>query len=170
MMTPKQQVLALLKSIETVEAGASSVTRSVMRILTRSAAPVITLVLTRTFSGPGDVIVEYHDRMRSIHVKNKTGPRHATPNTNAPFGWGETPIANILLLLKKEKWPIEVDVELEYPIPEGSDAAKETKRHRSHEGHPRLAADIFAHNRPLDHPAGSATLPVSAARGRTGGL
>jgi len=77
---------------------------------------------------PGDVIVKYHDRMRSIHIKDKTGPKHATPNANKPFGQGETPIADILLLLKKERWPIEVDVELEYTIPEGSDAAKETKK------------------------------------------
>jgi hypothetical protein len=77
---------------------------------------------------PNDVIVKYHDRMRSIHIKDKTGPKHATPNTNKPFGQGETPIADILQLLKKETWPISVDVELEYPIPEGSDAAKETKK------------------------------------------
>lgn len=77
---------------------------------------------------PNDVIVKYHDRMRSIHVKDKTGPKHATPNANKPFGQGETPIADILRLLKKEQWPIHVDVELEYTIPEGSDAAKETKK------------------------------------------
>jgi hypothetical protein len=77
---------------------------------------------------PGDVIAKYHDRMRSIHMKDKTGPKHATPNANTPFGKGETPIADVLQLLKKEKWPIEVDVELEYPIPEGSDAAKEVKK------------------------------------------
>jgi sugar phosphate isomerase/epimerase len=77
---------------------------------------------------PNDVIIKYHDRMRSIHIKDKTGPKNATPNTNKPFGEGETPIADVLLLLKKEKWPIRVDVELEYPIPQGSDAAKETKK------------------------------------------
>ena len=77
---------------------------------------------------PNDVIIKYHDRMRSIHIKDKTGPKNATPNTNKPFGEGETPIADVLLLLKKEKWPIHVDVELEYRIPEGSDAAKETKK------------------------------------------
>ncbi len=74
---------------------------------------------------PNDVIIKYHDRMRSIHIKDKTGPKNASPDTNMPFGKGETPIADILLLLKKEKWPISVDIELEYPIPEGSDAAKE---------------------------------------------
>ena len=77
---------------------------------------------------PNDVIIKYHDRMRSIHIKDKTGPKNATPNTNMQFGQGETPIADVLLLLKKEKWPIRVDVELEYKIPEGSDAAKEVKK------------------------------------------
>ncbi|MFZ2341178.1 MAG: sugar phosphate isomerase/epimerase [Bacteroidales bacterium] len=77
---------------------------------------------------PNDVIIKYHDRMRSIHIKDKTGPKHATPNANMQFGQGETPIADVLLLLKKEKWPIRVDVELEYRIPEGSDAAKEVRK------------------------------------------
>jgi len=77
---------------------------------------------------PNDVIVKYHDKMRSIHIKDKTGPKNTTPNANRPFGEGETPIADVLLLLKKEKWPIHVDVELEYRIPEGSDAAKEVKK------------------------------------------
>ncbi|MDX9946484.1 MAG: sugar phosphate isomerase/epimerase [Bacteroidales bacterium] len=77
---------------------------------------------------PNEVIIKYHDRMRSIHIKDKTGPKHATPNANMQFGQGETPIADVLLLLKKEKWPIHVDVELEYRIPEGSDAAKEVKK------------------------------------------
>ena len=74
---------------------------------------------------PNDVIIKYHDRMRSIHIKDKTGPTSTPAGTNMPFGKGETPISDILLLLKKEKWPIEVDVELEYNIPEGSDPAKE---------------------------------------------
>jgi sugar phosphate isomerase/epimerase len=74
---------------------------------------------------PNDVILKYHDRMRSIHIKDKTGPKSAPAGANMPFGKGETPIADILLLLKKEKWPITVDIELEYQIPDGSDAAKE---------------------------------------------
>ena len=74
---------------------------------------------------PNDIIIKYHDRMRSIHIKDKTGPNSTPAGVNRPFGKGETPIADILLLLKKEKWPISVDIELEYEIPEGSDAAKE---------------------------------------------
>jgi hypothetical protein len=74
---------------------------------------------------PNDVIIKYHDKMRSIHIKDKTGPKSNPADTNMPFGKGETPISDILLLLKKEKWPIEVDVELEYDVPADSDPAKE---------------------------------------------
>lgn len=77
---------------------------------------------------PNDVIIKYHNRMRSIHIKDKTGPKSTPAGANMPFGKGETPIADVLLLLKKEKWPINVDVELEYPIPEGSDAAREVAK------------------------------------------
>jgi dihydroneopterin aldolase len=38
------------------------------------------------------------------------------------------PIADVLLLLKKEKWPVYVDVELEYEVPKDSDAAKEVAK------------------------------------------
>jgi len=77
---------------------------------------------------PNDVIIKYHERMRSIHIKDKTGPNSTPAGANRPFGQGETPIADILLLLKKEKWPIQVDIELEYEIPAGSDSAKEVAK------------------------------------------
>jgi len=77
---------------------------------------------------PNDVIIKYHDLIPMIHVKDKTGPNHATPNANRPFGEGETPIADVLELLKKEQWPIDVFVELEYQIPEGSDPVKEVTK------------------------------------------
>ena len=77
---------------------------------------------------PNTIIEKYHHLIPSIHVKDKTGPKHAQPNTNKPFGQGETPIADVLLLLKKEKWPINVDLELEYDIPKDSDPIKEVTK------------------------------------------
>jgi sugar phosphate isomerase/epimerase len=77
---------------------------------------------------PNNIIEKYHNLIPSIHIKDKTGPKHAQPNTNMEFGKGETPIADILLLIKKEKWPINVDLELEYPIPEGSDPVREVTK------------------------------------------
>lgn len=77
---------------------------------------------------PNGIIEKLHDRITSIHIKDKTGPKSTPPNTNMVWGKGETPIADILLLLKKNKWPIFVDIELEYDIPEGSDAVAEVKK------------------------------------------
>jgi sugar phosphate isomerase/epimerase len=77
---------------------------------------------------PNGIIERLHDRISSIHIKDKTGPKATPPNTNTEWGKGETPIADILLLLKKNKWPINVDIELEYNIPQGSDAVAEVKK------------------------------------------
>jgi sugar phosphate isomerase/epimerase len=77
---------------------------------------------------PNGIIERLHDRILSVHIKDKTGPKSNPPDTNMPWGKGETPIADILLLIKKNKWPIIADIELEYPVPEGSDAVAEVKK------------------------------------------
>jgi sugar phosphate isomerase/epimerase len=77
---------------------------------------------------PNGIIERLHDRIVSVHIKDKTGPKSNPPNTNMPWGMGETPVADILLLLKDRKWPIYADIELEYPVPEGSDAVAEVKK------------------------------------------
>jgi sugar phosphate isomerase/epimerase len=77
---------------------------------------------------PNVIIEKLHPRIVSIHLKDKTGPKGNPPNTNMEWGKGQTPIKDILLLLKKNKWPIYADIELEYDIPEGSDAVKEVKK------------------------------------------
>jgi sugar phosphate isomerase/epimerase len=77
---------------------------------------------------PNNIIEKLHDRIISVHMKDKTGPTGTPPNTNMEWGKGETPIADILLLIKKNKWPIYADIELEYPVPQGSDAVVEVKK------------------------------------------
>jgi sugar phosphate isomerase/epimerase len=77
---------------------------------------------------PNGIIEKHHDRIKSIHLKDKTGPDSNPANTNMPWGKGDTPIADILLLIKNNKWPINVDIELEYPVPEGSDAVTEVRK------------------------------------------
>jgi sugar phosphate isomerase/epimerase len=77
---------------------------------------------------PNGIIERLHNRIVSVHLKDKTGPKGNPANTNMPWGKGETPIADILLLIKKNKWPIYVDIELEYPVPEGSDAVAEVRK------------------------------------------
>lgn len=74
---------------------------------------------------PNEIIEKLHDRIYSIHLKDKTGKDAEPPNTNMPWGEGETPLADVLNLIKDKKWPIYADIELEYPVPEGSDAQQE---------------------------------------------
>jgi sugar phosphate isomerase/epimerase len=77
---------------------------------------------------PNGIIEKLHKRIVSVHLKDKTGPKSNPANTNMPWGKGETPIKDILLLLKKNNWPIYADIELEYPVPDGSDAIAEVKK------------------------------------------
>lgn len=81
-----------------------------------------------TGNHPNEIIKRLHNRIFSIHMKDKTDPKSTPGNTNQPWGKGNTPISDVLLLLKKEKWPIYVDIELEYEVPAGSDAAKEVAK------------------------------------------
>jgi sugar phosphate isomerase/epimerase len=76
---------------------------------------------------PNTIIEKYHDRIFSVHMKDKTGPNTDPANTNQVWGQGESPVADILLLIKKNKWPIYCDIELEYDINPWSDAVKEVK-------------------------------------------
>ena len=76
---------------------------------------------------PNTIIEKYHDRLFSIHMKDKTGPNTDPANTNQVWGQGESPIADVLLLLKKNQWPIYVDIELEYEVKPWSNAVKETR-------------------------------------------
>lgn len=62
-------------------------------------------------------------RILSIHVKDRT-----FDGDTVPFGEGDAQVAEILQLVKKEKWGINCDIELEYPVPEDSDAVKETAK------------------------------------------
>jgi len=77
---------------------------------------------------PNEIIEKYHDRIVSLHLKDKTAKGKNPENFNKPWGSGDTPIADILQLIKKNNWPIHCDVELEYKIPEGSDSIMETTK------------------------------------------
>jgi hypothetical protein len=45
-----------------------------------------------------------------------------------PWGEADTPIKAVLQLLEKNQWPIPAEVELEYPIPAGSNSVDEVKK------------------------------------------
>jgi sugar phosphate isomerase/epimerase len=75
---------------------------------------------------PMQFLEKHHDRIGSFHLKDRTTPQHCS--LNLPWGTGETPIKEILQMVKRNKWKIPASIELEYDIPEGSDAVKETRR------------------------------------------
>ena len=66
-----------------------------------------------------------HDRITTMHIKDRKSKTNG--GVNMPWGQGDTPIKEILTLLKDKKYKIPATIELEYDIPAGSDAVKETK-------------------------------------------
>ncbi len=66
-----------------------------------------------------------HERITSLHIKDRK--TKANGGANMPWGQGDTPIKEILTQLKEKKYTFPATIELEYDIPPGSDAMKETK-------------------------------------------
>jgi sugar phosphate isomerase/epimerase len=75
---------------------------------------------------PMQFLEKHHDRISSFHLKDRTTPQNCA--LNLPWGTGETPIKEILQLVKKNKWKFPGSIELEYDIPEGSDAVQEVRK------------------------------------------
>jgi sugar phosphate isomerase/epimerase len=74
---------------------------------------------------PNTIIDKYHDRIISVHLKDKTGPNTTPPNTNQVWGQGEMPMEDVLLNIRDKKYPIHCDIELEYDVPPWSNSVKE---------------------------------------------
>ena len=70
-------------------------------------------------------IKQHHDKITNLHVKDRK--KDHGPNV-AVWGTGDTPIKDVLQLMKKEKYAFPANLELEYPIPEGSDIVAEAKK------------------------------------------
>lgn len=73
---------------------------------------------------PAAFIKQYHERITHVHVKDRK--MHNGPNT--PFGEGDTPIVEVLRLIRDNKWNIQATIEFEYKIPPGSDRMTEIAR------------------------------------------
>ena len=81
-----------------------------------------------TSTSPIDFIKKNHKHILSMHLKDRK--YHDGPNM--PWGQGDTPIKEVLVLMKNEgyKWP--ATIEFEYPVPAGSDAVKEVIKCREY--------------------------------------
>jgi sugar phosphate isomerase/epimerase len=92
---------------------------------------------------PLPLVEKYHDRIASLHLKDRAAPPAVTqPATepvagrgggqqggpNMPWGKGGTPLKEILLSMKKNKYKFPGSIEYEYNTPEGSSPVAEVKK------------------------------------------
>jgi sugar phosphate isomerase/epimerase len=70
---------------------------------------------------PVDYLEKHHDRIVTLHIKD----RKKNHGDNLPFGQGETPIKEVLQVLKKKKYKIPANIEYEY---KGADSQAEVAK------------------------------------------
>jgi sugar phosphate isomerase/epimerase len=73
---------------------------------------------------PVDFIKEHHARITHVHLKDRK--KNNGPNT--VFGEGDTPIADVLHLIRDNGWKIQGTIEFEYKVPSDSDRMTEIGR------------------------------------------
>src|SRR6185312_12485878 len=101
-------------------------------VLAQSKGNAVNLDCGHYYAGTGQspipAIQKLHDRIASIHLKDRTPSAPGTPGANLPWGQGTTPIVEILQLLRDRKYNFPASVELEYQVPAGSDSVVEVKK------------------------------------------
>jgi sugar phosphate isomerase/epimerase len=69
-----------------------------------------------TSQSPIPLIERHHGRITSMHLKD----RKVNAGANLPWGQGDTPIREVLQLMKAQGYTWPAFIELEYPVPDGS--------------------------------------------------
>jgi sugar phosphate isomerase/epimerase len=77
------------------------------------------------FGSPIEFMKKHHERITHIHVKDRKKDADGGGGQNVPFGQGDTPIKEVLQLIRDNKWPIQATIEYEYAPPAGSDRTAE---------------------------------------------
>jgi len=73
---------------------------------------------------PVEFLKKHAGRITHVHLKD----RKLNNGPNTVWGEGDTPIKEVLQLMKREKYPFQGTIEFEYKVPEGSDLMKEIGR------------------------------------------
>ncbi|MBL8218063.1 MAG: sugar phosphate isomerase/epimerase [Bryobacterales bacterium] len=88
-----------------------------------------------TGESPVPIIEKYHDRISSLHLKDRKAPgtgggegKKGGGGANVPWGQGGTPLKEILQTMKKRKFKFPGSIEYEYNTPDGSDVLTEVKK------------------------------------------
>ena len=75
---------------------------------------------------PVAFLAKFHDRIASFHLKDRTTPERGQKNLQ--WGTGDTPLSALLQMTRKNRWTMPATIEVEYDVPDGSDAVKEVKK------------------------------------------
>ena len=75
---------------------------------------------------PLPFIESKHEQIYSMHLKDRKSKTNG--QENVPWCEGDTPIVEILQLMRRNKYKFPATVELEYNIPDGSDPIKEVQK------------------------------------------
>jgi len=75
-------------------------------------------------TSPVPFIKQHHDRVTHVHVKD----RKFNNGPNTPFGEGDTPIVEVLHLIRDNKWNIQATIEFELKLSPGTDRMTELAR------------------------------------------
>jgi len=78
---------------------------------------------------PLTYIPQIHDRITNLHLKDSNKPdKCGVAAPTQPWGQGQTPIKEVLQLMRKNKYKFPANIELEYRIPQGSDSVAEVAK------------------------------------------
>ena len=72
------------------------------------------------------LVEQKHEKIYSMHLKDRKSKTNG--GANVVWGEGDTPIVSVLEMMRTKKMKFPGTIELEYVIPEGSDAVKEVAK------------------------------------------
>lgn len=75
-------------------------------------------------TSPAWFLKEYSTRITNVHLKD----RKKNHGPNVPWGQGDTPLREILLLMRDQKYEFQATIEMEHPIPAGSTVMAEVAK------------------------------------------
>ena len=73
-----------------------------------------------------ELIQKQHQNILSMHVKDRKNPENG--KKNMPFGQGDTPIKEVLQMMRDKSYPFAATVEYEYSTPKDSTVIDEIRK------------------------------------------
>lgn len=73
-----------------------------------------------------ELIQKQHAKIWSMHIKDRQTP--ANGKGNLAWGTGDTPLGDVLRMMRDKKYTFPATIELEYQVPQNSDAVNEVQK------------------------------------------